>query len=107
MQSMRNIFIILLFIATVSVNGQTKEINLLKFNSQELKVPAGCKARSEHQVQCDNYTLGWFYLSREMLKTAAEDVLNELSKELKDFKKQPISVYLLGEEVKGYKISFS
>lgn len=105
---MKYIVINLLFMAIVSVNGQTnKEINLLKFNSQEFKVPVGCKALSENQVQCDNYSLGWFYISKEMIKTAAEEVVNDLSRQLKDFKKQPISVYLLGEEVKGYKISFS
>jgi hypothetical protein len=104
---MKYILINLLFMAVVSVNGQTnKEVNLLKFGSQEFKVPARCKALSEHQVQCDHYTLGWFSMNKEMLKTVPEEFANDLSRQLKDFKKQPISVYLLGEEVKGYKISY-
>ena len=104
---MKYILINLLFMAAVSVNGQTnKEVSLLKFGSQEFTVPAGCKALSEHQVQCDHYTLGWFYMNKVMLKTAPEEFVNDLSGDLKDFKKQPISVFLYGEEVKGYKISF-
>ena len=104
---MKYILINLLFMAAVSVNGQTnKEVSLLKFGSQEFTVPAGCKALSEHQVQCDHYTLGWFSMNKVMLKTAPEEFVDDLSGELKDFKKQPISVFLYGEEVKGYKISF-
>lgn len=103
---MKYILINLLFMAAVSVNGQTnKEVSLLKFGSQEFTVPAGCKALSEHQVQCDRYTLRWFSMNKVMLKTAPEEFVDDLSEDLKDFKKQPISVHLYGEEVKGYKIS--
>jgi hypothetical protein len=103
---MKYILISLILMTVVSVNGQTnQEANLLKFGSQEFTVPAGCKADSDHQVQCDHYTLGWFYMKKAMLKTVPEELIELLSERTEDFKKLPIFVSLFGEQVKGYKLS--
>lgn len=104
---MKYILTILFFITSISAYGQTtKQVNLLTFASKEFKTPEGCKAESQYQVLCDDYTMVWLYMNNEMLKTMPDQAVNQLSGQLKDFKKKSITVYLLGEEAKGYKISF-
>ena len=105
---MKYILTILLLIGAVSANGQTtKQVDSLNFVSKEFNVPKGCKAPSAYQVQCHDFTMVWFYTTEEMLKMAPEQAVIHLSEQLKDFKKTSIPVYLLGEEVKGYILSFN
>ena len=104
---MKYILTVLLFITSVSAFGQiTKQVDVLNFTSKEFKVPEGCKAKSQYQVQCADYAMVWLYMNNEMLKTMPDQAVNQLSAQLKDFKKQAITVKLLGEEAKGYKTSF-
>jgi hypothetical protein len=104
---MKYLLIIFIFITAISISGQAKkEVTQLSFASKEFKVPEGCKAQSQYQVQCTDYTMLWLYMNDEMLKTMPDQAVNQLSSQLKDFKKKAITAYLLGEEVKAYKISF-
>jgi hypothetical protein len=67
---MKYILTVLFFIVSISAFGQTtKQVNLLTFASKEFKVPEDCKAQSQYQVQCDDYTMVWLYMNNEMLKT--------------------------------------
>jgi hypothetical protein len=95
-----------LFIVTTSFaqtpgNGDTVNFCFIKF-----KIPAGCKATSEYQVKCDNYSMTWIYLTPQTFQTMPDQVINQMAGQMKKFKKEPVTCYLLGNPVKGYKISF-
>ena len=104
---MKQIMTILFLAATTFANGQeAKQIDSLSFCHNKYKAPTGCKTASEYQVQCDNYSIQWLYMNDEMFKTMPEQFVSQLAGQMKKFKKEPITPYLLDKEVKGYKISF-
>ena len=45
-------------------------------------------------------------MNNEMLRTMPDQAISQLSTQLKDYKKKEIAVFLTGEKVKGYKITF-
>jgi hypothetical protein len=101
-------FLIFSFLFTVSSSfaqtpGSGDEIS---FCFIKYKIPAGCKATSEYQVKCDNYSMTWIYLTPQTFQTMPDQVIKQMAGQMKKFKKEPVTCYLLGNPVKGYKISF-
>ncbi len=97
---------LLLFFSATSFGQTTKQVDTLTFCFNKYKVPTGCTAQSEYQVQCVNYTMVWLYMNEQMLQSMPDQFVNPMSGQMKKFKKEPITCYLLDKEVKGYKISF-
>lgn len=101
------LIVTILFALNIVVNAQSeKSVDHLSFAGRTLKTPTGCQAASEFQLQCSNYSMVWLYMNNEMLKTMPEQAINQLSGQLKDFKKQEITVSLTGEKTKAYKITY-
>lgn len=104
---MKIFLFVLVFIFNFSVNAQTpKSVDELSLASRSFKTPSGCTAQSAYQLQCSDYSMVLLYMKTDMLKTMPEQAIDQLATQLKDFKKKEISVFLLGEKVKGYKITF-
>lgn len=105
---MKNILFFLVFLSTTTLFAQKKkQIDSLNFCSYKYKVPVGCKAESEYQISCDEYSMVWLYMNEEMFKANIPDqFINSLKSQTNDFKKAPLEVYLLKQKVQGYKISF-
>lgn len=104
---MRQILIALfLFFSAASFGQTTKQVDTLTFCFNKYKVPTGCTAQSEYQVECDNYTMGWLYMNDQMLQYMPDQFINQMAGQMKKFTKEPITCYLLDKEVKGYKVSF-
>ena len=82
-------------------NGDTVNFCFIKY-----KIPAGCKAVSEYQVKCDDYSMSWIYLTPQIFQTLPDQMINQMAGQLKKFRKEPVTCYLLDNPVKGYKISF-
>ena len=70
------------------------------------KIPVGCTASSEYQVKCDDYSMTWIYLTPQSFQTMPDQIIDQMAGQMKKFKKEPVTCYLLGNPVKGYKISF-
>ncbi len=104
---MRHFFIALFILVGTNSFGQTStKIDSLTFCFIKYKVPTGCTAESEYQVKCDNYSIVWLYMNDQMLQVMPDQFVNQMAGQMKKFKKEPITCYLLDKEVKGYKISF-
>jgi len=104
---MRQFLTALFFLFSVISFGQTtKQVDSVTFCFNKYKVPTGCTAKSEYQVKCDNYSIVWLYMNEQMLQTMPDQFVNQMAGQMKKFKKEPITCYLLDKEVKGYKISF-
>ncbi len=104
---MRHFFIALFILGGTTSFGQTStKIDSLTFCITKYKVPSGCTAESEYQVKCDNYSIVWLYMNEQMLQVMPDQFVNQMAGQMKKFKKEPITCYLLDKEVKGYKISF-
>src|SRR5687768_10926969 len=102
---MNKILTLLFLLFTTTLFAQTK-VDALNFCSTKFPVPVGCKAESEYQIQCDNYSMVWLYMNEEMLKTGvAEQFIDQIKDQVKQFKKEPITALVLNKEFKGYKIS--
>jgi hypothetical protein len=95
------LFIVTSSFAQTPGNGDTISFCFIKY-----KIPAGCKAASEYQVKCDDYSMTWIYLTPQTFQTMPDQIINQMAGQMKKFKKEPVTCYLLGNQVKGYKISF-
>lgn len=105
---MRRIFVLLLFFATSAAFPQEhKQIVSVNFCSIRYKVPTDAKAESEYQIHGNDYSMSWLYFNEQMMEAnIPEQFISQLADQLKQFKKEPVDVYLLGKLVKGYKVSF-
>jgi len=104
---MKHIFIALFILAGTTSFGQiSTKIDSLTYCSTKYTVPTGCTAESEYQVKCDSYSIVWLYMNNEMLQFVPDQFVNQMSGQMKKFKQEPITCFLLDKEVKGYKISF-
>jgi hypothetical protein len=95
-----------LFIVTTSFAQTPDKGDTVNFCFIKYKIPEGCTATSVYQVKCDDYSMSWIYLTPQTFQTMPEQVINQMAGQLKKFKKEPVTCYLLGTPVKGYKISF-
>jgi hypothetical protein len=95
-----------LFITTTSFAQTPAKGGTISFCFIKYKIPAGCKAASEYQVKCDDYSMTWIYLTPQTFQTMPDQIINQMAGQMKKFKKEPVTCYLLDNQVKGYKISF-
>ena len=95
-----------LFISILAYGQTVKQVDSLTFCQYKYAVPEECKAESEYQVKCTNYSIVWLYMTEQMLQFMPDQFVNQLENQSKMFKKETIFCYLLDQEVKGYKISF-
>ena len=93
-------------LVTTSFGQSSTQIDSLTFCFNKYKVPTGCTAESEYQVKCDSYSITWLYMNEQMLQFMPDQFINQMAGQMKNFRKEPISCFLLDKEVKGYKISF-
>jgi len=95
-----------LFVAVSSFAQTTDKGDTISFCFIKYKIPEGCKAESAYQVKCDDYSMSWIYLTPQTFQTTPGQLIDQMGRELKKFKKEAITCYLLDTQVKGYKISF-
>lgn len=95
-----------LFIVTTSFAQTPGKGDTVNFCFMKYKIPAGCKTTSEYQVKCDDYSMSWIYLTPQTFQTLPDQMINQMAGQMKKFKKEPVTCYLFGNPVKGYKISF-
>lgn len=103
---MKFLLILSLSLLTYPTLAQTIPHDTLSFCSIRLAAPQGCLANSEYQIECDHYSVGWIYLTEDMLETVPEQFVAQLGQQFKDFKKEPVSCLLLDTESKGYRLKF-
>ncbi len=102
---MNKILTSLFLLFTTTLFAQNK-VDVLNFCSNKFQVPVGCKAESEYQIECDNYSMVWLYMNEDMLKGGLpEQFIDQMKEQVKQFKKEPIVAFVLGKEFKAYKIS--
>jgi hypothetical protein len=105
---MRITFTILLALASVLSYSQTgRKTDSVTFCKNRFRVPEGCVAASQYQVQCGDFNMVWIYMNEQMLPSMPDQLIRQIGAQVKTFKKEAIKCYLLDQEVKGYKISFS
>jgi hypothetical protein len=95
-----------LFIAATSVAQTPGKGDTINFCFIKYKIPAGCKATSEYQVKCDDYTMNWIYLTPQNAQSMPDETIKQMAGQMRKFKKEPVTCYLLNNQVKGYKISY-
>ena len=104
---MKHFLIALFILIGMTSFGQTStKIDSLTFCFTKYELPPDCTAESEYQAKCDNYSIVWLYMNEQMLQIMPEQFINQMAGQMKKFKKEAITCYLLDKEVKGYKISF-
>jgi hypothetical protein len=104
---MRFLFITLFILVCKFSFGQRRQVDSLTFCFTKYKVPAGCSSETKYQVMCDNYSIVWLYMEDQMLEVIPNQLVSQMSGQLKNFKKEAITCFLVDKEVKGYKISYS
>jgi hypothetical protein len=103
---MKPILVILFFLVATHAVGQTNKTDTVTFCYIKYAVPAGCTAKPNSSVHCEDCVLTWIYLSAEMLKTVPDQLINQMAGQLQKFKKEAVSCYLLGNPAKGYRLSY-
>ena len=104
---MRQLFTGLFVFFSATLFGQTTDkVDSVTFCFIKYKVPIGCTAKSEYQVQCDNYSIVWLYMNEQMMQSMPDQFVNQMAGRMENFKKKSITCYLLDNPVKGYAISF-
>jgi len=105
---MKKALVIVLLFITVRAGAQTAaSVDSVNFCSVKFKVPAGCEAKSEYELKCDNYAMVWLYMNDDMWKAnLPEQFITQSLTQLNRPKKTAIPIYLLNQKVKGYKITF-
>ena len=100
------LFFSFLFMAAYSFAQTPGKGDTISFCFIKYKIPVGCTASSEYQVKCDDYSITWMYLTPQSFQTMSDQIVDQMAGQMKKFKKEPVTCYLLGNPVKGYKISF-
>ena len=100
------LFFLFLFTAANSFAQSPGKGDTISFCFIKYKIPTGCTATSEYQVKCDDYSMTWIYLTPQSFQTMPDQIVDQMAGQMKKFKKEPVTCYLLGNPVKGYKISF-
>ena len=103
---MKPILLILLFFVAANVDAQSNKKDTITFCYIKYPVPEGCISEPNSSVKCDGWKLSWIYLSAEMLQTVPDQLVSQMAGQLKKFKKEAITCYLLFNPAKGYKLSF-
>jgi hypothetical protein len=104
---MKKLLVLTLLVVTAKSYAQMAEKgDTINFCFIKYKIPAGCKAVSEYQVKCDDYSMSWIYLTPQNFQSTPDQIISQLSAQTKKFKKEPVTCYLLNNQVKGYRLSF-
>jgi hypothetical protein len=103
---MKQFLVILFFLVATNAIGQTNKTDTVTFCYIKYPVPAGCIGDPNSSIQCDGWKMSWIYLSAEMLQSVPDQLINQMAGQLKKFKKEAISCYLLGSPAKGYRLSY-
>ncbi len=103
---MKSFLFILFLVVAANAVGQTDKRDTVTFCYIKYPVPAGCTSEPNSSVKCDGWKLSWIYLSAEMLQTVPEQLVNQMAGQLKKFKKEAITCYLLYNPAKGYRLSY-
>jgi hypothetical protein len=104
---MKQLLIFSLFFIAANSYAQTPDTrDTISFCFMKYKIPGGCTLASEFQVKCTDYAMTWIYLTPQSIQTMPDQIISQLATQTKKFKKEPVTCYLLGNQVKGYKISF-
>ncbi len=97
---------LILFSVTTSFAQTSKQIDSVSLCFNSYKVPTGCAAPSEYQLECDDYKMIWLYVTEDMLQTMPAQFVDQVTEGMKKVKKETITCYLLDKEVQGYKLSY-
>jgi hypothetical protein len=104
---MKQLLFFSFLLIAASSNAQTPDSgDTISFCFIKFKIPSGCKAPSEYQLKCADYSMIWTYLTPQTIQTMPGRIINQLATQTKKFKKEPVTCYLLGNQAKGYRISF-
>ncbi len=104
---MKSILSSILILITASAIAQTSaKSDTVKFCYIKYALPAGCSLTSGSQVKCDDYSMAWIYLSYPLLQSAPGQTIDNMSHQLKKFKKESITCFLLDAPAKGYRMSY-
>lgn len=103
----------LFIFSTTAFVQAAAETDTITFCSVSFKIPDGCTTK-KNGINCNNFEMSWSYMDeinvkglsyKEKLKFS-EDAFIELSNMLKKFKRKRFTCYLLGNKVKGYKVTY-
>jgi hypothetical protein len=104
---MKQFLTCLIILSAATAGAQTPiKTDTVSFCFIKYKVPARCTAESKYQVKCDDYSMTWIYMTPQMLQSMPDQVVSQMAGQMKKFKKEAISCYLLDNPVKGYRVSF-
>ncbi|MBC6611404.1 hypothetical protein H8B15_10745 [Hymenobacter sp. BT507] len=78
----------------------------LNFCGQPYTAPVGCVAVTEHELACEDAQLSWVYLDFKDYRALGEEYIAQVRRGLKGVHQEPATFYLLGNEVKGYKLTY-
>lgn len=79
---MKNLLLVFCLICFSYSYSQTdKNIISLDYAAIEIEIPKDCKATSKHELlDCYGISVQWIYFNKEMLESAAEQVISQYSK---------------------------
>jgi hypothetical protein len=104
---MKIFYITFLCVISTSLSGQQlKTIDSVEFCLKTFEVPATCSADSKESFKCDDYSMFWKYINKEMIDYVNGNYLEILSRGFKHFKKKSTICYLLGTKVNCYIVSY-
>lgn len=96
----------LCFFTTASAQENSK-IDSIDFCFKKYKVPENCTAKSQSEITDGRYRMTWIYMNEQMLKTAPEQMINGMQAQFGSFRKTPVSLLILGQQTRSYKITFT
>ncbi len=99
---MKNIFTLVLFLASLSFYGQDKKVSFLNLVGNNIQVPRGCEAQSEFELQaCDGTSIKWDYYSDDMLSAVFDATISAFAES--NSSKSEVTFTSFGSQLKGYK----
>lgn len=106
--NIRYSFLLFLFCLPVAAwaQGPTTTSRQLNFCGQSYTAPAGCVAVTDHEMACEDVQLSWDYLDFKDYRALGEEYMAQVRRGLKGVHQEPATFYLLGNEVKGYKLTY-
>lgn len=96
-----------LFLSIASIVFSQEQEEVFTLCGIELSVPIGCVADQHSQVQCEDYTLTWLYMTPEMFEQELpEHFIKQMGEQLNNFKLAPITASMFDQPATAYKIRF-
>ncbi len=99
---MKNIFTIVLLLATALFYGQDKKVSFLNLVGNNIQVPRGCEAQSKYELQaCDGTSIKWDYYTEDMLSAVFDATISAFAEG--NTSKTEVTFTSFGGQLKGYK----